>query len=113
MPKARPAVARGKAALSVEKVRESIRSVIDPELGVDIVSLGLIYDIIINKGAVKITMTLTTPMCPIGPMLVDSVKRAVEGVKGVRRAEVKVTFDPPWTMERMSPELREKMGFGI
>ncbi len=120
MPKVRPPAAKKKPqkgsdgkGLTSEKIRESIKSVIDPELGINIVDLGLIYDIVINKGVVKVRMTLTTPMCPIGPMLVDGVKRAVEGVKGVKNVDVEVTFDPPWTMERISPEFREKLGFGV
>lgn len=95
------------------EIREALKSVIDPELGINIVDLGLIYDIVINKGAVKVKMTLTTPMCPLGPLIVENARKAVEGVPGVKDVDIEVTFDPPWTMDRINPEIKERLGLGI
>lgn len=87
-----------------------LKTVIDPEIGVNVVDLGLIYDIDINNYNVKIRMTLTTPMCPLGPIIVDNVRRAAESIKGVKKVDVEVVFDPPWSLDRISPEIREKLG---
>jgi len=95
------------------EIREALKSVIDPELGINIVDLGLIYDIVINKGAVKVKMTLTTPMCPLGPLIIENARKAVEGVPGVKDVDIEVTFDPPWTMDRINPEIKERLGLGI
>lgn len=95
------------------EIREALKSVIDPELGINIVDLGLIYDIVINKGAVKVKMTLTTPMCPLGPLIVENARKAVEGVPGVKDVDIEITFDPPWTMDRINPEIKERLGLGI
>ena len=85
----------------------------DPELNVDIVSLGLIYKIDIdlkNKKAI-IEMTLTTPTCPLADLILDDVKFALSKIKSLESIDVNLTFDPPWTPERMSPEAKEKLGF--
>ncbi len=96
--------------LTEEKVREALKDVIDYEVGLDVVSLGLIYNIDIDESNnVKILMTLTTPMCPLGPMIVSDVERKVKEL-GANEVEVELTFDPPWSPEMMDPEIRKAMG---
>lgn len=89
------------------QVREMLKQVEDPELHIDIVTLELIYGIQIQNGNVHVTMTLTTPACPYGPMLIEMVKLSVKKVPGVLNVEVKVTFDPVW---QPSDDLKAMMG---
>lgn len=85
-----------------------LQQVYDPELPIDIYALGLIYDIRIEAatGKVEIIMTLTTPACPAAETLPEEVRTAVEGVEGVEEAVVTLTFDPPYSMERLSPDAK-------
>ena len=90
---------------TVEDVREKIFKVKDPEIGLGVIDLGLVYDVHLKEdGQVEITMTLTTPACPYGPELIDQVKQAAESVEGVRAANVLVVWDPPWDPEEMASE---------
>ncbi len=92
------------------QVYERLRTVTDPELNIDIVSLGLIYDVKPGKtGLVRVEMTLTTPGCPLAPVIDRMVKEALEplGVKGV---EIDLIWDPPWTKDMMSEEGRLRLG---
>lgn len=84
-----------------EQVTQALRTVFDPELGLSIVELGLVYGIAIEKGAVTITMTLTTPGCPIHDVMPAWVREAVMSIRGVEHVDVRLTFDPPWTPDRM------------
>jgi radical SAM protein len=103
----RPAIAGGSAAPTVthEQVVEALRGVLDPELGLSVVDLGLIYDIAIAGGAVKITMTLTAPGCPIHDSITAWVEEVLRRIPGVQRVEVVLTFDPPWTPDRITPNV--------
>jgi metal-sulfur cluster biosynthetic enzyme len=94
-----------------EKIIEALKKVYDPEIQYDIWSLGLIYDVEIEGNKVKITMTLTSPMCPYGPALIDDVRRQVSAVDGTGEVTVDITFSPPWNPEKMSDDA--KMGLGI
>ena len=96
---------------SVEEVQEALRDVIDPELGLDFVELGLIYDIAIDDGTVKITYTLTTPACPIGPQVAEQIEEYVSELDGVQAVEPVMTFSPPWSPERMSEDAKFALGF--
>lgn len=88
-------------------VYEALRSVVDPELHLNIVDLGLVYDVAETEpGRVRITMTLTTPGCPVGAAIVAAVRRVLESLPGIEEARVELTFDPPWSVERISPEGR-------
>jgi len=89
------------------QVREVLKQVEDPELHMDIITLELVYGIQITKGNVSVTMTLTTPACPYGPMLIEMVKLAVRKIPGVETVDVKVTFDPVW---QPSEDLKAMMG---
>jgi len=85
-----------------ERVTEALREVLDPELGMSVVDLGLIYGIEIDGGKVAITMTLTAPGCPIHDTMAEWVRRAALKVPGVSEVTVAITFDPPWTPERIT-----------
>jgi AdoMet-dependent heme synthase len=85
-----------------EQIREALRSVVDPELSLSVVDLGLIYGIVIDGAAVRITMTLTAPGCPLHAVMADWVRRAALRVPGVERVEVTLTFDPPWSPARIA-----------
>ena len=91
-------------------VRRRLRKVKDPELNLDIVVLGLVYDIDINDDNVHVTMSLTSPMCPAAGQIVEDAKKAVEELEGVTTADVELTFDPPWTPERIDPLIRSSLG---
>jgi len=97
-------------AVTEKEIRDALKGVKDPELGLDLVVLGLIYDIDIDEADVKATISLTSPMCPVAGQIVEDVRQAIESVEGVERADVELTFDPPWTPERMSPLVRSSLG---
>lgn len=90
----------------------ALRTVYDPEIPVNIYDLGLIYDLDLNEetGKAGVRMTLTAPGCPVAGILPGQVETAVRSVKGVKDATVELVFDPPWTMERMSPAARLALG---
>jgi len=91
-------------------VRTALKGVKDPELGLDLVVLGLVYDIDIEGPVVKTTISLTSPMCPVAGEIVEQARQAVAAVEGVEESEVQLTFDPPWTPERISPLIRASLG---
>jgi len=93
-----------------EEILEALKEVYDPEIPVDIVNLGLIYDVNIEDGKVKILMTLTAIGCPVGPLIVDMVKLRLLKLEEVNEVEVELTFDPPWTPDRMSEDAKKKLG---
>ena len=95
-----------------EKIVKTLKTIYDPEIPVDIYELGLIYDVLVNEdNQVKIIMTLTTPNCPVAESLPLDVKEKVKSIDGVEDAEVKLTFDPPWTRDLMSEEAKLELGF--
>lgn len=91
-------------------VRRALRRVKDPELNLDLVVLGLIYDVEVVDSHVKATISLTSPFCPVAGQIIEEAKAAIEGVEGVESAEVELTFDPPWTPERIDPLIRSSLG---
>lgn len=95
-----------------EEVMEVLREVEDPELGMDIVELGLLYDVEVEDSKVKVIHSLTSMGCPAGPMIQESIYEAVQRVPGVGDVEVELTWDPPWTPERMSEDAKFILGFG-
>ena len=96
--------------VSKEEVLKALSEVYDPEIPVNIVDLGLIYDITIRDGDVHIKMTLTAPGCPLHMAMEQWVKEAVKKVKGVKNVTVEFVWDPPWTPERMSDKAKEILG---
>jgi len=92
-------------------VRVALRDVVDPELGVNIVDLGLVYDVRVSNGHVRITMTMTTPACPLRDYICDLVESAVRSrLADVERVDVEVVDDPPWSEELMSDAARRQLG---
>ena len=94
-----------------EEVTEALTNVIDPELGLDFVELGLIYGIEVEDGHVHVTFTLTTPGCPIGPQVTEQIEEFVGEIDGVESVESTMVFTPPWSPERMSEEAKFALGF--
>jgi metal-sulfur cluster biosynthetic enzyme len=92
-------------------VHEALRTVIDPELGVNIVDLGLVYEVELRDGIAHVTLTTTTPACPIGAFLEDQVRWAVLRLDGILGVEVQVVHEPPWTPARMSEVARRLLGW--
>ena len=91
-------------------VRRALRRVKDPELNLDLMVLGLVYDIDIVDTHVKARISLTSPFCPVAGSILEEAKQAIESVEGVESAEVELTFDPPWTPERIDPIIRASLG---
>lgn len=103
--------------LCEDKVREALKAVIDPELYVNIVDLGLIYTVDLkgseadeSKTDITVEMTMTSPMCPAGPQLVANSRQVVEALEGVGEVEIKVVMDPPWTQDMMTDDARDQLG---
>jgi metal-sulfur cluster biosynthetic enzyme len=96
-----------------EEVFEALRQVEDPELGMDIVDLGLLYDVEVDGPKVKVTHSLTSMGCPAGPMIQEDIEAVVRGMfPDVEEVELDLTWDPPWTPERMSDDAKFILGFG-
>ena len=97
---------------SKEEVVEALREVEDPELGMDIVELGLLYDVEVDGPKVKVIHTLTSMGCPVGPMIQENVDQIVRAMPEVEDVEVELTWDPPWSPEKMSDDAKFILGFG-
>ena len=95
--------------VSEEEVRKALSHVIDPELNLNIVDLGLIYAIHIDGSTVYIKMTLTSPGCPAGPQILGGCQQVVENMEGVDKAEIELTFNPMWSIEKASAEVQALM----
>ena len=95
-----------------DDVVEALHGVEDPELGMDIVELGLYYDSEIEGERVKVIHSLTSMGCPAGPMIQENIHEVVAALPGVEQVEVELTFDPPWTPDRMSDDAKFILGFG-
>jgi metal-sulfur cluster biosynthetic enzyme len=97
---------------TTDAIRKAIRAVKDPELNLNIIDIGLVYEVDIDdQGAVHIQMTLTSPGCPAGAQIIDDVKRVVGDMEGVKSVEVELVWDPYWTPEKMDPRVRTFLGF--
>ncbi len=92
-----------------EQLKQKLKEVIDPELGLNIIDLGLVYGIKVDSGRARITLTLTTPTCPLGAFILGNVEEKIR--EAGLEPEIDLTFDPPWTPDRMSPELKKRFGF--
>ena len=95
-----------------DEVVEALHAVEDPELGMDIVELGLLYDVEVDGPKVKVVHSLTSMGCPAGPMIQEGIHDAAAAVPGVDQVDVELTWDPPWTPERMSEDAKFILGFG-
>lgn len=94
------------ATVTEEQVKEALSKVIDPELGFNIVDLGLIYGVGIEDSTVNVTMTLTSMACPMGPQMQAEAKNRVEELEGIEHANVQIVFNPPWNPDMMLEEIR-------
>jgi metal-sulfur cluster biosynthetic enzyme len=97
---------------SKNDVLEALRQVEDPELGMDIVDLGLVYDVEVEGAKAKVTYSLTSMGCPAGPLIAQDIDRTALEVPGVEEVELELIFDPPWTPDRMSEDAKFILGFG-
>ncbi len=95
-----------------EEVIEAMHQVEDPELGMDIVELGLLYDVEVEGPKVKVIYSLTSLGCPAGPMIEEDIRSTAANVEGVEDVETELSWDPPWTPERMSDDAKFILGFG-
>jgi metal-sulfur cluster biosynthetic enzyme len=99
------------ATVTVDDVMDALTNVIDPELGLDFVELGLIYGVEVDGGAVEVIFTLTTPACPIGPHVSEQMEEFVGELEGVESVECKMVFTPPWSPEKMTEDAKFALGF--
>jgi metal-sulfur cluster biosynthetic enzyme len=97
---------------SRDEVIEALRQVEDPELGMDIVDLGLLYDVEVRGSSVKVIHSLTSMGCPAGPLIQQDIDRVAHEVPGVEDVEIELTWDPPWTPDKMSDDAKFILGFG-
>jgi metal-sulfur cluster biosynthetic enzyme len=93
-----------------DDVLEVLKMVIDPELGINVVDLGLVYEVDVDDDTVKVVYTLTSMGCPVGPLIEQQIQQVITTLPGVGVVESKCTFDPPWSMERMTEDARLAMG---
>jgi metal-sulfur cluster biosynthetic enzyme len=93
------------------QVREALKQIEDPEVGLNIVDLGLVYDIEIEGTSVHVRMTLTSPGCPVGPQLLNGSRMVVQELEGVEQVEVQLVWEPFWSPDRINPEYRAILGF--
>ena len=96
--------------LTTEAIYESLKTVFDPEIPVNVVDLGLIYDVQVTKGDVYVQMTLTFPGCGMGPFIAQQAEWAIQDVEGVEDVEIELVFDPPWSPDLISEEARSQLG---
>jgi metal-sulfur cluster biosynthetic enzyme len=97
----------------VEAVRAALAHVVDPELHMNIIDLGLVYKIEVDGASAHVEMTLTSPGCPFGPYLLHQVNEAANGVEGIDEAQVDIVWEPPWGPDKMTEEARLELGFDI
>lgn len=103
--------ATGAGDISVDQVRLALRRVKDPEINMNIVDLGLIYDIVVDGRDVRVDMSLTSPGCPSGPEIMGEAERQIQSIEGIGQAAVNLVWSPPWTPERIEPRVRAYLGF--
>lgn len=94
----------------LDRARDALKSVVDPEAGLNIVDLGLLYDLALEDGRLVALITFTTEACPVGPRLAAEAEHALTAAAGATPVEVRITFDPPWTPERITPDGRALLG---
>jgi metal-sulfur cluster biosynthetic enzyme len=93
-----------------DRVVEALRHVNDPELGINVVDLGLIYEVDIQGDTVHVEYTLTTMGCPIGPLIEDQIRQVIEPIEGIENVDAEMTLSPPWTPDKMSEEAKAALG---
>jgi metal-sulfur cluster biosynthetic enzyme len=97
---------------TADTIRKALRAVKDPELNLNIIDIGLVYDVLVSEtGEVQVRMTLTSPGCPAGTEIIEDVRRVVADLEGVKSVDVELVWDPYWTPEKMDPRVRAFLGF--
>lgn len=96
--------------IDADAVRKALRQVKDPEIGINIIDLGLVYDVEVEDGEVHIKMTLTSPGCPVGPQIMGDADQAARMLDGVTGVEVELVWEPFWTPEKIDPKVRAFLG---
>jgi len=100
------------AAQTPESVRKALRAVKDPELNLNIIDIGLVYDVFVSDdGAVQVKMTLTSPGCPAGAEIMEDVRRVVTDLEGVTAVDVELVWEPYWTPDKMDPRVKAFLGY--
>ena len=99
------------AELTGDAVRQTLRTVKDPELNLNIIDLGLVYDVDVEDGNVHIQMTLTSPGCPAGPQIMNDIHKTLGAMDGVQDVDIEIVWEPYWTPEKIEPKIRAMMGF--
>lgn len=94
-----------------EALVSALKKVMDPELNINVIDLGLVYSIETHDDQVDVEMTFTTPACPAGPQILRNAVSALEGVEGISKANVRLVMSPPWSPDRMTDEARDELGF--
>ncbi len=97
--------------VTVDQATEALKQIEDPEVGLNIVDLGLIYDVEVQDAVVTVRMTLTSPGCPVGPQILNGAKMVLENLEGVEQANVALVWEPAWSPDRIDPEYRAALGF--
>lgn len=105
------ATAGAPGAVSADQAKVALRRVKDPELNLNIVDLGLIYDVTVDGGTVRVDMSLTSPGCPSGPEIMGEAEQQLRTLPGVTDVQMNLVWSPPWTPERIEPRVRAYMGF--
>ncbi len=94
-----------------EQVTEALKNVYDPEIGINIVDLGLVYDLEVQDSSVNVDLTLTSMGCPAGPMIVQQIEEEIESVEGVEDVSVKIVWSPAWNLSMMSEDAKMELGY--
>ncbi len=97
--------------ISRPDIVEKLTEVLDPELGINIVDLGLVYDIVVTQDTVRILLSLTYPGCPLGPTIIDDIKKRLQSIEGAQKVEVDIVWEPAWQQTMMQPDTLEEMQF--
>ena len=97
--------------ITEDQAREALKQVEDPEIGLNIVDLGLVYDVEVEGSTVNVKMTLTSPSCPVGPQMLNSSKMVLQDLEEVEEANVELVWEPFWSPDRINPEFRAILGF--
>ncbi len=98
--------------VTVADVEEAMRDVVDPELGINVVDLGLVYGVEVAEGRVRVELTMTSPACPLGEQIVSDAEERIRALPGVGAVQVELVWEPTWTPERMSPAAKAQLGWG-
>jgi len=96
--------------ITAEQAREALKQIEDPEIGLNIVDLGLVYDVDVEGSTVNVRMTLTSPGCPVGPQILNGSKMVLQDLEGVEEANVELVWEPFWSPDRVNPEYRAILG---